>query len=66
MRITVNGESIGLEDRYTASDLIERYHLADRPCAVEINRQLVPKAHHREHRLTEGDEVEIVTLVGGG
>lgn len=66
MRITINGESIGLEDRYTVWDLIERYHLADRPCAVEINRQLVPKAHHREHRLTEGDEVEIVTLVGGG
>ena len=66
MRITVNGESIGLEDRCTICDLIERYHLADRPCAVEINRQLVPKAHHREHLLAEGDEVEIVTLVGGG
>ena len=66
MRITVNGESIGLEDRYTVLDLIERYHLADQPCAGEIHRQLVPKAHHREKRLTEGDEVEIVTLVGGG
>ncbi len=66
MKITVNGQSIDVEDRCTLSDLIERYDLTDRPCAVEINRQLVPKARHGEQVLIMGDTVEIVTLVGGG
>ena len=36
------------------------------PCAVEVNRLLVPKRKHEQHQLIEGDTVEIVTLVGGG
>jgi thiazole synthase len=34
--------------------------------AVEVNRDVVPRARHPEHPLREGDTVEIVTLVGGG
>jgi thiamine biosynthesis protein ThiS len=33
---------------------------------VEVNRQLVRRVHHGETRLSEGDTVEVVTLVGGG
>ena len=66
MRITVNGQSIDVDDRCTLLALLERYDLTDRPCAVEINRQLVPKARHGEKGINEGDTVEIVTLVGGG
>jgi thiamine biosynthesis protein ThiS len=36
------------------------------PCAVEVNRMLVPKRRHEQHMLLEGDQVEIVTFVGGG
>lgn len=66
MKITVNGQSIEVDDQCTLSDLIDRYDLTDRPCAVEINRQLVPKARHGEQGLTTGDTIELVTLVGGG
>ena len=37
-----------------------------KPVAVEVNLQLVPRHRHAEHRLAEGDRLEIVTLVGGG
>ncbi len=34
--------------------------------AVERNRDLVPRARHAEATLDAGDDVEVVTLVGGG
>jgi len=37
-----------------------------KPVAVEVNLELVPRQRHAEHRLAEGDRLEIVTLVGGG
>ena len=66
MNVTVNDEPRNLQSPCTIADLIRECGLAERPCAVEVNRQLVPKAGHADHRLTDGDIVEIVTLVGGG
>jgi sulfur carrier protein len=34
--------------------------------AVELNLSLVPRALHEQQLLTEGDRLEVVTLVGGG
>ena len=47
-------------------ELLVELDLDSRPCAVEVNRELVPRASHKEHKLVDGDRVEIVTLVGGG
>ena len=38
----------------------------NRYCAVERNRELVPRETHPQCQLQEGDQIEIVTLVGGG
>jgi sulfur carrier protein len=40
--------------------------LDSRQVAVEVNLELVPRSRHGQHRLEPGDEVEVVTLVGGG
>ncbi|MCH2162079.1 MAG: sulfur carrier protein ThiS [Phycisphaerales bacterium] len=66
MRLTVNGEETTIPEFSTVHGLLEEAGLSDRPCAVEVNRQVVPRRTHTEHRLAEGDVVEIVTLVGGG
>jgi len=66
MSITVNGEPRTLAAGTTVADLLEQLGLANRPCAVEVNRRLVSKPRHGEHALAPGDTVEIVTLVGGG
>lgn len=36
------------------------------PFAVEVNRQLVRRTQYESTDLHDGDQVEIVTLVGGG
>ncbi|MEN0021118.1 MAG: sulfur carrier protein ThiS [Planctomycetota bacterium] len=66
MQITVNGEPQTHPDGLSVADLLAHLDLAGKPCAVEVSKSLVPKRDHAEHRLAEGDAVEIVTLVGGG
>jgi sulfur carrier protein len=36
------------------------------PCAVEVNREIVPRSQHGSRVLADGDRVEIVSFVGGG
>ncbi|MEE2681860.1 MAG: sulfur carrier protein ThiS [Planctomycetota bacterium] len=66
MTITVNGDERTLEKPLTIADLIRDLGLEGRPCAVERNRSVVPKAEHDSTLLAEGDRLEVVTLVGGG
>ncbi len=66
VEITVNGERRKLSQALSVAELLEQFGLADKYVAVEINREVIPRARHAEHRLATGDQVEIVTLVGGG
>lgn len=66
MRVIVNGEEQEVAEASTIADLLSQTGLAGTPCAVEVNKALIPKRKHAEHSLHEGDRVELVTLVGGG
>ncbi|HET7126213.1 MAG TPA: sulfur carrier protein ThiS [Lysobacter sp.] len=50
----------------TLAGLLEEHGLALRRVAVEVNGEIVPRGQHREHRLQEGDRIEIVHALGGG
>jgi thiamine biosynthesis protein ThiS len=64
--ILLNGEPKPLVPGETVADLIERLGLATSPCAVELNRRVVPRRDHASTSLAADDRLEIVTLVGGG
>ena len=66
MKITVNGEEHSIQDGQTISDLVEGLGFSKKPCAIERNRTVVPRAAHAQTQLADGDAIEIVTLVGGG
>ena len=66
MKIRLNGEDREISEGLTIAALIENLRLRPDQVAVELNRQLVPRALHPETELTDGDVVEMVTLVGGG
>jgi thiamine biosynthesis protein ThiS len=66
VRIKINGEDRELPAEFTLAALLEILQMDPRYLAVERNRQLVPRTQHAQCRLEEGDELEIVTLVGGG
>ena len=66
MIISVNGQKTSLDQPCTVRELLKKNNLGGVVCAVEVNRQLVPKKQHESQELKDGDSVEIVTLVGGG
>ena len=66
MNITINGKERTVEQPCSVHELLAQCGLDRSPCAVEVNAQLVPKRNHAEHALQDGDQVEVVTLVGGG
>jgi thiazole synthase len=64
--ITINGVPSELAPAQTVAELLQQLGHDPRRVAVEVNREVVPRARHAEHRLNAGDAVEVVTLVGGG
>jgi len=66
MNLTINGEPRDLPEPISVAALLEQLDLAGKHVAVEVNRELVPKRNHEAHQLSDGDRLEIVTLVGGG
>jgi thiazole synthase len=50
----------------TLADLLVSLKHDPKRLAIEVNRELVPRSVHAQRQLVEGDQVEIVTLVGGG
>jgi len=65
MTITVNGESRDLPEGETVRSLVARYNLTPEKVAIELNRRLL-RSEKYDTLLKGGDEIEIVTFVGGG
>lgn len=66
MLIRYNGEPREIPEGATVQQLLEALKLPARQVAVEVNYDVVPRERHAERRLQAGDQVEVVTLVGGG
>jgi sulfur carrier protein len=66
MTVTINGQSRTIEAATTMSSLLAALHLPPVRVAVEVNRELVPRQAYGATLLQDGDQVEIVTFVGGG
>jgi thiazole synthase len=66
VRIVVNGQGRECPEGLTIAALLDHLELRADRVAVERNRELVPRRRHSETDLADGDELEIVTLVGGG
>jgi sulfur carrier protein len=66
MEIRVNGEPMTLESPCSVDELLDQLELSGGACAVEVNAEVIPKREHGTRTLSDGDTVEIVTLVGGG
>jgi thiamine biosynthesis protein ThiS len=65
MKLKVNGEDREVPEGTTIRALVGEYQLVPEKVAIELNRRLV-RADKYETSLQSGDEVEIVTFVGGG
>ena len=66
MKVTVNGAEQDVPPGTTVRTLVTDLHrLAVDKVAVEVNKRLVRTAQY-DRLLADGDQIEIVTFVGGG
>ncbi len=66
MKISVNGEQRDVPEGTTITDLLALLEIHVPHVAVECNLEVIPRTQHAKTELTEGDQLEVVTLVGGG
>jgi sulfur carrier protein len=66
MRVVVNGETHDVGDAKSVRDVVVQLGLTEGPVAVELNREIVPRAEHESRPVADGDVLEIVHFVGGG
>lgn len=64
--IRLNGEQQALAAQTSIQGLVETLDLQGKRFAVELNKEIVPKAQHLQVLLHDGDEVEVVQAIGGG
>jgi thiamine biosynthesis protein ThiS len=65
MRLIINGEERQFEAQ-TVFALVEQLGIKTDRVAVELNREIVPRAEWPQAALRDGDKLEIVHFVGGG
>jgi len=66
LKIHLNGERFEAADAITVHDLLDQLRVDRDRVAVEHNRSIVKRAEFAQTVLRDGDNVEIVTFVGGG
>jgi sulfur carrier protein len=64
--VTVNGSPIELEVAVSIRELLLAADVPPNYLAVEVNADVVPREEHDSRMVRHGDQVEVVTLVGGG
>jgi sulfur carrier protein len=66
MQIFVNGEPKECPESVSLAQLISQLGMKGDRVAVELNREIVPRAQWSDTELHECDRLEIVHFVGGG
>ena len=66
MKVTINGQSEELDGAISVAALLARRKIEPIRVAVEINEDVVRRKDFGETTIHDGDQIEIVTFVGGG
>jgi len=66
IQITVNGQMVDIESPMTVEQLLDTVDVPPNYLAVEVNADVVPREEYTQRMVQAGDDVEVVTLVGGG
>ena len=66
MELFVNGDPKTCAEPASLSQFIQQLGMKGDRVAVELNREIVPRAQWDSTQLHDGDRLEIVHFVGGG
>ncbi len=66
MRVTVNGIAQAVPEGLSVASLLTSLKIASDRVAVEVNLSVVDKQAYHQVFLKEGDQVEVISFIGGG
>ncbi|OJD60556.1 thiamine biosynthesis protein ThiS [Bacillus sp. N35-10-4] len=67
MNLKINGNQIEVSESVkTVAELLTHLELDNRIVVVERNKDILQKDDHTDTSVFDGDQIEIVTFVGGG
>lgn len=66
MNIKLNGNPVEVPPGHTLASLITELAVGDKRIAIEVNKEIVPRSTYGSYSLKPGDQVEVVTAIGGG
>ena len=66
MNLIINGAPRTFDAVSNVAELIDKLAIKGDRVAVELNREIVPRAQWPSSALKDGDKLEIVHFVGGG
>jgi sulfur carrier protein len=66
VKVAVNGEEHHLEAGATVEDVVTLLEVPRTGIAVALNGEVVPRGSWSATRLSQGDQVEVLTAVAGG
>lgn len=62
----LNGENFFFDKSLTIDELLKKNNISLQNIVIEINKEIITKSLWGKYELNSGDEVEIITAVGGG
>lgn len=66
IQISVNGRDVEIAASMSVEQLLDTVDVPPNYLAVEVNGDVVPREEYTTQMVAAGDNVEVVTLVGGG
>ncbi len=66
IEVRVNGQPIQLDRGATVTDVLQQLNIPAEASAVELNLEIVPREKYGIQSLEADDQLEIVSLAGGG
>ena len=66
MHLTVNGKPREIDGSPTLLEFLQGFNLNPALVAVEHNAEIIRREHFADVELRDGDQLEIIHMVGGG
>jgi thiamine biosynthesis protein ThiS len=66
MNLTINGESKHFDNSTTLQALLVELGLAEKPVVIELNHKALAPSEFEAQPLSDGDQLEIITIAAGG
>ena len=64
--IYINGQKKLVNFDNTLSDIIKILNIQSSFIAIEVNKEVIPKSSYSSKKILEGDNIEVLQMIGGG